>query len=151
MMRALTPGTLLTGLAPDLAATGRVSISPSRLLPDPGGDTRLSHPAVWRDGGDLTTWRCQGAASTGAASTGRPPTVLDLTVRGFDVGREHDHLATAELFIGVVLAASAGDLARTLRWPVAKARGHLDELAAAARVTRSGNRCLASRVAGQFR
>jgi hypothetical protein len=84
-------------------------------------------------------------------ASGWPSTVPDLTSRRFDVGRGQNHLATAELFIGVVLEASAGDLARTFRWPVGKARGHLDALAAAARVTRSGNRYLAYSVAGQFR
>jgi hypothetical protein len=51
----------------------------------------------------------------------------------------------------VLLEASAGDLARTFRWPVSKARGHLDALAAAARVTRSGDRYLASSFADQLR
>jgi hypothetical protein len=84
-------------------------------------------------------------------ASGWPSTVLDLTCRRFDVGRGQDHLATAELFIGVLLEASAGDLARTFRWPVSKARGHLDALAAAARVTRSGDRYLASSFADQLR
>lgn len=84
-------------------------------------------------------------------ASGWPSKVLDLTCRRFDVGREQDHLAAADLFIGVVLDASARDLARTFRWPVDKARGHLDALAAAARVTRSGNRYLAPSVASQFR
>jgi hypothetical protein len=84
-------------------------------------------------------------------ASGWPSTVLDLTCRRFDVGRGQDDLATAELFIGVLLEASAGDLARTFRWPVSKARGHLDALAAAARVTRSGDRYLASSFADQLR
>jgi hypothetical protein len=84
-------------------------------------------------------------------ASGWPTRVLDLTCRRFDVGRGQDQLAAAELFIRVVLEASAGDLARTFRWPVGKARGHLDALAAAARVTRAGNRYLASSVTGEFR
>jgi hypothetical protein len=76
-------------------------------------------------------------------ASGWPSTVLDLTCRRFDVGGGQDHLAATELFIGVMLDASAGDLARTFRWPVGKARGHLDALTASARVTRSGNRYLA--------
>jgi len=75
-------------------------------------------------------------------ASGWPSKVLDLTCRRFDVGTDQDHQAAAELFIGVVLDGSARDLARTFRWPVDKARGHLDALAAAARVTRSGNRYL---------
>ena len=84
-------------------------------------------------------------------ASGWPSTVLDLTCRRFDVGGGRDHRAAAELFIGVVLDASARDLARTFRWPVGEARGHLDALTASARVTRSGNRYLARPVAGQFR
>ena len=74
------------------------------------------------------------------------------------MGGGRDHRAAAELFIGVVLDASARDLARTFRWPVGEARGHLDALTASrdARVVvltgaRSGNRYLARPVAGQFR
>jgi len=84
-------------------------------------------------------------------ASGWPSSVLDLTCRRFDVGTGQDHLAAAELFIGVVLEASAGDLARTFRWPIGTARGHLDALVPAARVARSDNRYLASSVAGQFR
>jgi hypothetical protein len=84
-------------------------------------------------------------------ASGWPSAVLDLTCRRFDVGGGQDHPAVAELFIGVVLDASARDLARTFRWPVGKARGHLDALAASARVARSGNRYLAPSVAGQLR
>jgi hypothetical protein len=75
--------------------------------------------------------------------SGWPSTVLDLTCRRFDVGGGQDPLAAAELFIGVTLEASARDLARTFRWPIGTARGHLDALAAAARVARSGDRYLA--------
>jgi hypothetical protein len=82
-------------------------------------------------------------------ASGWPSALLDLTCRRFDVGGGQDHVAAAELFIGVVLEASAGDLARTFRWPVLKARGHLDALAGDAHVTRSGNRYLASSVTGQ--
>jgi hypothetical protein len=85
-------------------------------------------------------------------ASGWPSTVLDLTCRRFDLGRgQQDHLAAADLFIGVVLEASAGDLARTFRWPVGTARGHLDALATAARVTRSGDRYLATSIADQQR
>ncbi|HEX6056214.1 MAG TPA: hypothetical protein VFY98_10425 [Intrasporangium sp.] len=84
-------------------------------------------------------------------ASGWPSTVLDLTCRRFDVGGGQDHRAAAELFIGVVLDASARDLARTFRWPVGEAGAHLDALTASTRVTRSGNRYLARSVAGQFR
>jgi hypothetical protein len=50
-----------------------------------------------------------------------------------------------------VLDASARDLARTFRWPVDKAREHLDALVASARAVPSGNRYLAPSIAGQFR
>ena len=84
-------------------------------------------------------------------TSGWPSTVLDLTCRRFDVGGGQDHLAAAELFVGVVLDASVRDLAVAFRWPVAEARGHLDELAASARVVQSGNRYLAPSFAGRFR
>jgi len=83
-------------------------------------------------------------------ASGWPATVLDLTCRRFDVGGRENHLAAAELFIGVVLDTSARDLARTFRWPQGKARGHLDVLAASARAVQSGNRYLAPSIAGQF-
>jgi hypothetical protein len=84
-------------------------------------------------------------------ASGWPSTVLDLTCRRFDVGGGQDHLAAAELFIGVVLEAPARDLARTFRWPVGKAREHLDALVASARAVPSGNRYLAPSIAAQFR
>jgi len=83
--------------------------------------------------------------------SGWPSTVLDLTCRRFDVGGGQDHLTAAELFIGVVLDASARDLARTFRWPVVKAREHLDALVASARAVQSGNHYVAPSIAGQFR
>ena len=84
-------------------------------------------------------------------ASGWPSSVLDLTCRRFDVGGGQDHLAAAELFIGVALDASARDLALTFRWPVGKARGHLDALAASARAVQSGTRYLAPSIAGQLR
>lgn len=84
-------------------------------------------------------------------ASGWPSAVLDLTCRRFDVGGGRDHRAAAELFIGVVLDASARDLARTFRWPVGEAGGHLDALTTSAHVRRFNNRYLAPPVAGQFR
>ena len=84
-------------------------------------------------------------------ASGWPSTVFDLTCRRFDVGGGQDHLTAADQFIGVVLDASARDLARTFRWPVDKAREHLDALAASARAVPSGKRYLAPSIAGQFR
>jgi hypothetical protein len=84
-------------------------------------------------------------------ASGWPSTVLDLTCRRFDVGGGQDHLTAADQFIGVVLESSARDLARTFRWPVDKAREHLDALVASARAVPSGNRYLAPSIAGQFR
>ena len=84
-------------------------------------------------------------------ASGWPSAVLDLTCRRFDVGGGQDHLAAAELFIGVVLDASVRDLARAFRWPVGEARGHLDTLATSARVVHAGNRYLAPSIAGRFR
>ncbi len=83
-------------------------------------------------------------------ASGWPSTVLDLTCRRFDVGGGRDHQAAAELFIGVVLDASPRDLARTFRWPLDEARGHLDALTASARVTRTNNRYLTAPVAGRL-
>ncbi|MGH3471323.1 MAG: AlkZ-related protein [Nocardioidaceae bacterium] len=84
-------------------------------------------------------------------ASGWPSAVLDLTCRRFDVGAGQDHLAAAEMFIGVVLDASARDLAHTFRWPLGKARGHLDVLASSARAVQSGNRYLAPSIAGHLR
>ena len=84
-------------------------------------------------------------------ASGWPSTVLDLTCRRFDVGGRQDHLAAAEVFISVVLDASVRDLARAFRWSVGEARGHLDTLAATARVVHAGNRYLAPSIAGRFR
>ena len=82
-------------------------------------------------------------------ASGWPSTVLDLTCRRFAVGGGQDHRAAAELFIAVVLDASARDLARAFRWPVGQARGHLDALTDSARVSRSGDRYQSPSVAGQ--
>jgi hypothetical protein len=84
-------------------------------------------------------------------ASGWPSAVLDLTCRRFDVGRGQDHLAAAELFIGVVLDASARDLARTFRWPVDQAREQLDALATSARAVQSGSRYRTPSIAGHFR
>jgi hypothetical protein len=84
-------------------------------------------------------------------ASGWPSTVLDLTCRRFDVGAGQDDLSAAELFIGVVLDATARDLARTFRWPVGKAREQLDALVASARAVPSGNRYLAPSIAAQLR
>jgi hypothetical protein len=51
-------------------------------------------------------------------ASGWPSAVLDLTCRRFDVGRGQDQMAAAELFIGVVLDASARDLAVTRSPPL---------------------------------
>jgi hypothetical protein len=83
-------------------------------------------------------------------ASGWPSTVVDLTCRRFDVGGGEDHLAAAELFIGVVLDASARDLAVTFRWPLSKARGHLDVLADSARAVQSGNHYLAPSIADRI-
>ena len=84
-------------------------------------------------------------------ASGWPSTVLDLTCRRFDVGEGQDHLTAADQFISVVLDASARDLARSFRWPVGKAREHLDALVTSARAVPSGDRYLAPSIAGQFR
>jgi hypothetical protein len=84
-------------------------------------------------------------------ASGWPSAVLDLTCRRFDVGGGQDHLTAAEMFLRVVLDASAPDLARTFRWPVGTAREHLDALVASARAVQSGNRYLAPSIAAQFR
>jgi len=82
-------------------------------------------------------------------ASGWPAAVLDLTCRRFDVGARQDHLTAAELFVGVVLDASARDLARTFRWPADEAREHLDALVASARAVPSGNRYLAPSIAAE--
>lgn len=76
-------------------------------------------------------------------ASGWPSAVVDLTCRRFDVGGGQDHLTAAELFLGVVLDASAPDLARTFRWPVGTAREHLDALVGSARAVQAGSRYLA--------
>jgi hypothetical protein len=75
-------------------------------------------------------------------ASGWPSVLLDLTCRRFDVGEGQDQLAAAELFIGVVLDASVGDLARAFRWPVARARAHLDALVDSGRAVSDGHRYL---------
>jgi hypothetical protein len=80
-------------------------------------------------------------------ASGWPSAVVELTCRRFDVGRGQDHLTAAELYLGVVLDTTARDLARTFRWPVGKARGHLDALVASARAVPSGDRYLAPSIA----
>ena len=82
-------------------------------------------------------------------AVGWPSAVVDLTCRRFDVGGGQDHLTAADLFIGVVLDATARDLARTFRWPVAEAREHCEALVASARAVPSGNRYLAPSLACQ--
>jgi hypothetical protein len=69
--------------------------------------------------------------------SGWPAVVVDLTCRRFDVGDGLDHEAAADTFLRVVLEASAGDLARAFRWPVAMARRHLDALVATGAASRS--------------
>lgn len=84
-------------------------------------------------------------------ASGWPSTVLDLTCRRFDLDGGQDHVAAAELFLGVVLEASARDLARTFRWPADEARDHLDALVASGGGVKVGNRYLAPSVAGDLR
>jgi hypothetical protein len=133
----------LSPTAREIAAALAEGPQPSaRLRALIGGSGRYQRAAVELQRQLLVT-----TAGVHEQASGWPSSVLDLTCRRFDVGTGQDHLAAAELFIGVVLEASAGDLARTFRWPIGMARGHLDALAAAARVTRSDNRYLASSVA----
>ena len=84
-------------------------------------------------------------------ASGWPSTVLDLTCRRFDVGGGQDHVAATELFLGVVLAASARDLARTFRWPVGEARDRLDAFVSSGGGAQVGNRYLASSIADAVR
>jgi hypothetical protein len=86
-------------------------------------------------------------AGTQEQASGWPSAVLDLTCRRFDVGDGQDRRAAAALFIDVVLDASAGDLARVFRWPLAEARHHLDALVAAGRAVPAGTRYRAASVA----
>jgi hypothetical protein len=78
-------------------------------------------------------------------ASGWPSVLLDLTCRRFEVGTEQDLLAAAELFIGVVLDTSVGDLARAFRWPLAQARELLDALVASGRAMSDGHRYLTVR------
>jgi hypothetical protein len=73
-------------------------------------------------------------------TSGWPSAVLDLTCRRFDVGAGQDHRAAADVFLDVVLEASASDLARAFRWPPAEARQHLDAIVAAGRAVQEGGR-----------
>jgi hypothetical protein len=83
-------------------------------------------------------------AGTKAQVSGWPSAVLDLTCRRFDVGAGRDHLAAARLFMDVALEASADELARTFKWPVAEAREHLDSLVASGGAMRAGRQYVAA-------
>jgi hypothetical protein len=80
-------------------------------------------------------------------SSGWPSAVIDLTCRRFDVGDGRDHLGAAELFLDVVLACSAADLAKAFRWPTAQARALLGTLADDGRAGRNADLFLSPRVA----
>jgi hypothetical protein len=135
----------LSSTAHEIATALREGPQPSATLRAVIGDrSRYQRAAVELQRHLLVT-----TAGVHQQASGWPSTVLDLTCRRFQVGGGQDHRAAAELFIEVVLDATARDLARTFRWPVGEARGHLDALTASAHVTRSGNRYLASPFAGR--
>jgi hypothetical protein len=79
--------------------------------------------------------------------SGWPSAVVDLTCRRFDVGGRQDHVSAAALFLDVVLDATAGDLARAFRWPIAQAREHLSTLVATGRAVPAGAHFRAAQLA----
>jgi hypothetical protein len=60
--------------------------------------------------------------------TGWPATVIDLTCRLFDVGRQLDYSYAAGCFLDTMVDATPGELARAYGWPAATARTQLDAL-----------------------
>lgn len=76
-------------------------------------------------------------------AAGWPAAVFDLTCRRFDVGGRHDPTSAAWRFLDTVLVTTPVELARAFCWPVAQARGRLDELVATDAATHDGARYLA--------
>lgn len=72
--------------------------------------------------------------------SGWPSGLLDLTCRRFEVGGEADPVSATAVFLGTVLEATAADLSRAFRWPVAEARAHLDTLAGSDRAVSTDDR-----------
>lgn len=72
--------------------------------------------------------------------SGWPAAVLDLTCRRFDVGGRLDHGLATRTFLATMVQATAADLGRAFRRPVADARDRLDELVDAGAATRDGKR-----------
>ncbi len=74
--------------------------------------------------------------------TGWPSALLDLTCRRFEVGAGSDHGLAASRFLDTMLQTVPADLARAFRWPVPKARAHLNELVSTGQATAAGARYL---------
>jgi hypothetical protein len=72
--------------------------------------------------------------------SGWPSSLLELTCHRFAVGAGQDHDLVAARFLDTLIEATPADLARAMRWPIAKARAQLDQLVRAGRAT-SANGC----------
>ena len=70
--------------------------------------------------------------------SGWPSALIELTCHRFAVGAGQDNGLVATRFLDTMLVASAGDLARAVRWPTAQARAQLDELVRAGRAVADG-------------
>jgi hypothetical protein len=75
--------------------------------------------------------------------SGWPSSLLELTCHRFAVGSGQDHGYVATRYLDTMLAATAADLARAMRWSPAQAGAHLDELVRAGLATPDGDRYLA--------
>jgi hypothetical protein len=60
--------------------------------------------------------------------SGWPSALFELTCHRFAVGASQDSGLFTARFLDTMLEASAGDLARAVRWPTTQARAQLDEL-----------------------
>jgi hypothetical protein len=80
------------------------------------------------------------SAGVQESPTGWPAALLALTCEQFDVGGTTDHTEAAHRYVDTMLDISPTDLSRAFRWPIAKARELLEELADTDRATFDGSR-----------
>jgi hypothetical protein len=70
--------------------------------------------------------------------SGWPAALLGLTCHRFAVGAGQDDGLVAARFLDTMLEATAGDLARAVRWPTTRARDELDALVRTGRAASDG-------------
>lgn len=75
---------------------------------------------------------------------GWPSAVLELTVRAFKIKPSNDRVRAAGRFLGTVLEAKPGELARAFGWTAEQARAALDSLCERKEAEQSGSTYLAS-------